>query len=113
MKGPELTIIRTFDQAANRHENFVALSRVTAGKKLENSYTYGELSYLVKCFATGMSDLGMRKGDKVAILSENRPEWAISYLGITGMGAVAVQIMKELKAPEVTHIMRNSGQNTL
>lgn len=55
-------------------------------------YTYSD----VEKFATGiiakLKSLGIGKGDKVAILSENRPEWPISYLAVTGMGAVAVPL---------------------
>ncbi len=55
-------------------------------------YTYSD----VEKFATGLiaklKSLGIRKDDKVAILSENRPEWPISYLAVTGMGAVAVPL---------------------
>ena len=57
-----------------------------------SGYNYSD----VRKFATGLIKklivLGIKKGDKVAILAENRPEWSISYLAVTSMGAVAVPL---------------------
>ncbi len=44
----------------------------------------------VKALAAGLHSLGVRVGDRVGLLSENRPEWVISDLGILGCGAADV-----------------------
>lgn len=54
--------------------------------------TYGEAFVMVKKLATKLYALGIRKGDRVALLGENRPEWAISYLAIIYAGAVVVPL---------------------
>ena len=51
-------------------------------------YTYRELIKTVASVARALSQQGIVKGDRVAILSENRPEWIFAYLAITSLGAV-------------------------
>jgi long-chain acyl-CoA synthetase len=55
-------------------------------------YTYSDVEKFAVGLIAKLKSLGIGKGDKVAILSENRPEWPISYLAVTGMGAVAVPL---------------------
>ena len=52
--------------------------------------------------------LGVEKGDKVAICSENMPNWGIAYLAITSMGAVAVPILPDFHSNEIHHIVKHS-----
>ena len=63
--------------------------------------------------ALGLLDLGVQPGDRVAILSENRPEWAIADLGILSAGAVTVPIYATLTGKETEYILRNSGARVL
>jgi len=55
-------------------------------------YTYSEVGRAARGLISKLKGLGVKKGDKVSILSENRPEWPISYLAVTGMGAVVVPL---------------------
>ena len=55
-------------------------------------YSYSDVGKYASGLIAQLKSLGIQKGDKVAILSENRPEWGISYLAITAMGAVAVPL---------------------
>ena len=52
---------------------------------------------------------GVTKGDRVALLSENRPEWAIADHGIQRLGAANVSIYTSLPASKVAYILRDSG----
>lgn len=52
---------------------------------------------------------GIRKGDRVALLSENRPEWAISDFGIQLIGGVNVSVYTSLPPKKVAYILRDSG----
>ena len=54
--------------------------------------TYGELSDRILKIAFKLKELGVRKGDKVAIFSDNKPEWAISDLSILTLGGTSVPI---------------------
>src|SRR5262249_16712079 len=53
----------------------------------------------VESLALGLAALGVRRGDRVALLSENRYEWAVSDLASLGQGAVTVPIYPTLTAP--------------
>jgi long-chain acyl-CoA synthetase len=56
---------------------------------------------------------GISKGDKVAILSQNMPNWGIAYLGITTLGAIAVPLLPDFTAGEITNILIHSGAKGL
>ena len=51
---------------------------------------------------------GIRKGDKVALLSENMPNWAVAYFSVTYFGGVIVPILPDFHPADVQHIIRHS-----
>ena len=63
----------------------------------------------VQAFAGFLHAQGIRPGDRVAILSENRPEWVITDLATQILGAVNVSIYNTLPASKVGYILRDSG----
>jgi long-chain acyl-CoA synthetase len=63
----------------------------------------------VRRVAFGLDELGVRSGDRVAILSENRPEWAIVDYATLALGAADVPIYPNLPADQVGYILRDSG----
>jgi long-chain acyl-CoA synthetase len=62
----------------------------------------------VESLALGLASLGVGRGDRVALLSENRYEWAVSDLAILGLGAVTVPIYPTLTAQQVRYILANA-----
>lgn len=56
----------------------------------------------------GLTQLGISKGDRVALLSENRLEWLYTDMGILGIGARVVPIYTTLPRQEVKYIIENS-----
>jgi long-chain acyl-CoA synthetase len=70
--------------------------------------TYKEFEDNTENFAFGLSALGVKRGDKVAISSENRPEWVYSDMAILGLGAVDVPIYPSLTADSEEFILNNS-----
>jgi len=56
---------------------------------------------------------GVNKGDRVAILSENRPEWAVADLASLLLGAVTVPIYATLTGEQAAHILRDSGATVI
>ncbi len=70
--------------------------------------TYAEFSEQI----TGISDLlrkhGIAAGDRVALLSENRPNWGIAFFAITTLGAVVVPILPDFHPNEIHHILRHA-----
>jgi len=71
--------------------------------------TFGEFVERAVGIARGLATLGLRKGDRVAVLSENRPEWGASYMGVLIAGGVNVPLDALLKIASWSHIMRSSG----
>jgi long-chain acyl-CoA synthetase len=63
--------------------------------------------------ALGLDSLGVRRGDRVAILSENRLEWFLADSAIQIAGAVNVPIYSTLTAPQIAYILRDSGAKVL
>ncbi len=69
--------------------------------------SWSDFGQKVKFFSLGLMKLGLNKGDKVAILSENRPEWAFCDLGIISAGAISVPIYATDTAKEVEYILND------
>lgn len=69
---------------------------------------YRELDEKVKAMVKLLSERGITKGDKVALLSENMPNWAVAYLAITYFGAIVVPILPDFNPSDVHHIIRHS-----
>jgi long-chain acyl-CoA synthetase len=70
--------------------------------------SYKELAERIAKIAAGLASLGIEKGDRVALLSENRPEWVISDLAVLHLGAMIAPIYPTLPSPQVGYITRNS-----
>ena len=67
-----------------------------------------EFKNQTELFALGLAALGVSRGDKVAIISENRPEWVYSDMGILGIGAIDVPLYPSLTDASVEFILHNS-----
>jgi len=74
----------------------------------ETPLTYQELSYQIDELIQFMDVQGIIKGDKVAILSQNMPQWGIAYLAVTVMGAIVVPILTDFHVNEILHIIKHS-----
>jgi long-chain acyl-CoA synthetase len=70
--------------------------------------TYARLGEHVGQLQTVLRGLGVKPEDKVALIGENMPNWAIGYFAVTTMGAVAVPILQEFHPSAVQHILRHS-----
>lgn len=75
----------------------------------EEPINYDELNQRVLALQVFLHQQGVIKGDRVAILSENCPNWGIAYLAITTMGAIVVPILTDFHNNEINHILRHSG----
>src|SRR6266481_5402004 len=63
--------------------------------------------------ARALESWGVRKGDRVAILSENRPEWTITDFAVLALGAVTVPIYATQTAEQTAFILNNSGARVI
>jgi long-chain acyl-CoA synthetase len=67
----------------------------------------------VRRLALGLQELGLVRGDRVAILSENRPEWAFADWACLSLGMADVPVYPTLPAAQITHILVNSGASAI
>ncbi|MBK6283423.1 MAG: AMP-binding protein [Draconibacterium sp.] len=102
-KKSKLTISALFNESVKNYSNEKSL--VFVG---EENYTYQQLGNDAKLVATLLSELGVVKGDKVAILSTNMPNWGVAFFAISIVGAVAVPILPDFHDNEIKTIIKHS-----
>jgi long-chain acyl-CoA synthetase len=71
--------------------------------------SHSEVSTRVRHAARGLQSLGVRRGDRVSILSENRPEWAIADFASLTAGLTDVPIYPTLPADQIAYMLKDSG----
>ncbi len=71
--------------------------------------TWNKVKSMVDQIAKSLSSLGILEGDRVIILSENRPEWQISDLAIMSIGAITVPMYTTSTSNDYLHILKHSG----
>ncbi len=74
-----------------------------------NQFTYSEVADQVGQVASGLLSLGVQPGERVALFSENRPEWAIADLASLTISAVTVPIYATNTAEQAAYILNQSG----
>ena len=74
----------------------------------QDPMTYAGLEEKAKEMVILLQENGIQKGDKVALLSENMPNWAIAYLSVTYFGGVIVPILPDFHKSDVHHILHHS-----
>ncbi|MBI4830760.1 MAG: long-chain fatty acid--CoA ligase [Candidatus Lindowbacteria bacterium] len=105
------TIGKMFFSRAERYG-----SRTLFKVKRDGQYrdiSWADTSQAVKEFALWLLDAGVNHGDRVALLSENRPEWATTDLAILSIGAVDVPIYATNTPKQVEYIINNSSSRIL
>lgn len=70
--------------------------------------TYDTLREETVSFALGLVSLGVKRGDKIAIISENRPEWVYADMATLGLGGVDVPLYPSLTSDSIEFILNNS-----
>ena len=93
--------------AIGRYRKADALNHKQDGRWLR--ITAEEFIERVRLVALGLAELGVKHGDRVALLSENRPDWSIVDLAILSLGAVNVPIYTTQATEQVRYIMEDSG----
>ena len=107
----KVTINQMVQNTIQQHGSKTALS-YKVDKKYQD-ISYAALAEQIKHFCLGLTELGLQKGDRVALLSENCPEWAITDLAILAGGGVTVPMFSTLTAAQVEYIVRDSGAKIL
>ena len=71
--------------------------------------TYGEVAEHVNAFRVALAGLGVGRGDRVALISDNRLEWAVTVHATLGLGAAYVPMYESQTKEDWTFILRDSG----
>jgi long-chain acyl-CoA synthetase len=72
-------------------------------------FTYGEIRDQAEHLGFSLTQLGLVKGDKVAILGQNSPNWIVCYFTLLSLGIVSVPILPDFHAAEIDHILEHAS----
>lgn len=100
------TIISLFLQAAEKYPNNNAFNYFDQSWKGVTYEKFLGEAYGIASYLTGS---GIKKGDRVAVVSESRYEWCASYLALLMAGGIGVPIDAQLGAEEIENLIRDSG----
>lgn len=104
-----ITVTRTFDILDRYNQEFPRKDAL-GGKKDGTWYTFSTEEYVEKShqFALGIMALGLKKGDKIATVTANRPEWNFADMGMAMTGVVHVPIYPTIGEDEYRYILHHA-----
>lgn len=100
------TLVEMFQRVVKTHGAKTSLMEKKEG--VYQGFSYQEFGARVKHFALGLAALGVKHGDRVALISENRSEWAIADFGILSIGATNVPIYPTITPKQIEYILKDS-----
>lgn len=104
---PNATMYQVFEKSAKKWSNNTAL--IFMGKKI----SYAQLKDQADILSVALHELGIKKGDRVAIFMPNCPQVVISYLATLRLGAVVVMCNPLYTESELSHQLNDSGAETV
>jgi long-chain acyl-CoA synthetase len=105
------TLVKMVDNRADRYGDRTVLERKVNGTWESISWDYLARTY--REVGRGLLCLGLEGGDRVAILSENRPEWAFADLGTLSMDGVVVPLYWTLTPAQLEYILRDCAAKAI
>lgn len=106
------TIPEMFIETCDKYQD----SRIAFRYKNRGEYqtlTHNQLREKVECLALGLLEMGLHKGDRIGLVSENRIEWIITSLAISTIGAIDVPIFPILTAKQEEYIFSNCDASAI
>ena len=103
------TLADVLDYSASVNRNRIVSDYVDGGCQ----YTFQQFRDKCLQLSGTLSTFGINADDKVAILSENMPNWAIAFFAITASGRIAVPMLPELSPNEVENILSHSDAKAI
>lgn len=107
LKNINLTTVPAMFMDICRHYNTGKQAYYFKTDEKSVSINYSELYNRTEAFAIGLLDLGIRKGDRIGIVSENRIEWIIASFAISAIGACDVPVFPSLTAKQEEFVFRD------
>lgn len=104
-----MNVSRVFDILPHIKSNFNSPDVLAAKENGQwRSYSIDEVIEKVNAVSYGLMQLGVKKGDRVSIMSTNRPEWNIADLGIAQLGAVSVPLYPTVSEKDLAYILADA-----
>jgi long-chain acyl-CoA synthetase len=114
---PDVPLVELLRSAAQKYASQTAIHMVLkyfpAGLAIRSRMTYRELDQASDRFAAGLRYLGVRKGDRVALMLPNLPQSVVGYLGVLKAGGVVVNTNPTYTPRELQHQLHDSGTETI
>ena len=107
VKIPIISLPQLLDESITKYSNHTAMTFF--GK----NFTYKELNNNIQKVAKALAKKGVGKGERVAIMLPNCPQYPMSFYGILTCGAIVVQVNPMYKASELIHILNDSGAKVI
>ena len=79
----------------------------------EHEYTFGELATEMLRLHVLFEQLGLKRGDKIALAGRNCANWAVAYLAIAAYEGVCVSILQDFTAEDIAHLLDHSDSDLL
>ena len=105
------TLIDVFMTVVRKHNRPDALNYKSGGRWI--SISADDMLERVRFIAAGLHAIGVKRGDRVALLSESRVEWTLTDAGAIFAGVIDVPIYATLTPPQVRYILNDSGAGAL
>ena len=77
------------------------------------SYTYKEFGEKVECLSEMLTSQGINSGEKIALLSQNMPNWSVAYFSAVAFGRVIVPMLPDFSETEIANIIEHSEAKAL
>ncbi|KAB2338591.1 long-chain fatty acid--CoA ligase [Cytobacillus depressus] len=104
---PVISVPQLFAESVHKYSNHTAITF------FNDTYSYKQLDSMIKNVARSLFNLGVNKGDRVALMLPNCPQYPISYYAALICGATVVQINPMYKSNELLHVINDSEAEVL
>ncbi|RNF38240.1 long-chain-fatty-acid--CoA ligase [Planococcus salinus] len=104
---PDISLTQLLDQSIQSYPHHIAMTF------FDKSYTYSELAERINKAANLFASEGVGKGDRVALMLPNCPQYPISFYGAIACGATIVQLNPMFQSAELLHILNDSEAKAL
>ena len=98
------TLSEVFDYSTDKYARRPAYELIGGDQR----YDYAAFRDSCRRLSRELSNFGIKSGDKVAIFSQNMPNWSVAFFSITAFGRIAVPLLTELTENEITNILTHS-----
>ena len=109
MKHTFQTLAEVFNYSTDKYAKRPAYYLIDG----DQTYSYSSFRDTCRRVSRTLSNFGINSGDKVAIFSQNMPNWCVAFFAVTAFGRIAVPMLTELSENEITNILTHSESRAL